>query len=57
MNKKRMRLESISQSKQPVLADGGSGTTFVKKTAASSTDSPFLKHHKDVKIATAAWKH
>ena len=57
MNKKRMRLESISQSKQPVLADGGSGTTFVKKTAASSTDSPFLKHHKDVKIATADWKY
>ena len=57
MNKKRMRLESISQSKQPVLADGGSDTTFVKKTVASSTDSPFLKQHKDVKIATADWKY
>jgi len=50
MNKKRMRLESISQSKQPVLADGGSDTK-------NSPDSPFLKQHKDVKVATADWKY
>ena len=50
MNKKRMRLESISQSKQPVLADGGSNTKNVP-------DSPFLKQHKDVKVATADWKY
>ena len=51
MNKNRMRLESISQSHQPVLANGGSGASFDRKTAASSTDSPFLKQYKDVKIA------
>ena len=59
MNKNRMKLESISQSQQPVLANGGSTTTFEKKTVASSTDSPFLKQHKDVKIAprvTTDWK-
>jgi hypothetical protein len=59
MNKNRMRLESISQSQQPVLANGGSTATFDKKTVASSTDSPFLKQHKDVKIAprvTTDWK-
>ena len=50
MNKKRMRLESISQSKQPLLADGGSDTKNV-------SDSPFLKQHKDVKVATADWKY
>jgi len=50
MNKKRMRLESISQSKQPVLAAGGSDTK-------NSPDSPFLKQHKDVKVATADWKY
>ena len=50
MNKKRMRLENISQSKQPVLADGGSDTKNVP-------DSPFLKQHKDVKVATADWKY
>ena len=51
MNKKRMRLESITQSKQPVLANGGSGTSYKKKIEASSSDSPFLKQHKTVKIA------
>jgi replicative DNA helicase len=51
MNKNRMRLESISQSQQPVLANGGSDTSFIKRAVASSTDSPFLKQHKDVKIA------
>jgi replicative DNA helicase len=60
MNKNRMRLESISQSQQPVLANGGSGVKFEKKSVASSTDSPFLKQHKDVKIAPNAtmddWK-
>jgi len=50
MNKKRMRLDSISLSKQPVLADGGSDTK-------NSPDSPFLKQHKDVKVATADWKY
>ena len=50
MNKKRMRLESISQSKQPVLANSGSDTKNVP-------DSPFLKQHKDVKVATADWKY
>ena len=50
MNKKRMRLESISQSKQPVLAAGGSDTKNIP-------DSPFLKQHKDVKVATADWKY
>ncbi len=50
MNKKRMRLESISQSKQPVLADGGSNTKNLP-------DSPFLKQHKDVKVTTADWKY
>jgi len=50
MNKNRMRLESISQSQQPVLANGGSD---VKK----SPDSPFLKQHKDVKVTTADWKY
>ncbi len=49
MNKNRMRLESISQSQQPVLANGGGDT---KKTP----DSPFLKQHKDVKTATSDWK-
>jgi len=49
MNKNRMRLESISQSQQPVLANGGGDT---KKTP----DSPFLKQHKDVKMATSDWK-
>ena len=49
MNKKRMRLESISQSKQPLLADGGSDTKNVP-------DTPFLKQHKDVKVATSDWK-
>ena len=60
MNKNRMRLESISHSQQPVLADGGSNVKFEKKIVASSTDSPFLKQHKDVKIAPNAtmddWK-
>ena len=55
MNKNRMRLESISQSQQPVLAAGGSNVKFEKKIVASSTDSPFLKQHKDVKI-TPDWK-
>ena len=50
MNKKRMRLESISQAKQPVLANSGSDTK-------NSSDSPFLKQHKDVKVATADWKY
>jgi replicative DNA helicase len=50
MNKKRMRLESISQSKQPVLADGGSDTK-------NSPDTPFLRQHKDVKVTTADWKY
>jgi len=50
MNKKRMRLESITQSHQPVLADGGSNTK-------NSPDTPFLKQHKDVKVATADWKY
>ena len=54
MNKNRMRLESISQSQQPVLANGGSNVKFEKKIFASSTDSPFLKQHKDVKIAPNA---
>jgi hypothetical protein len=49
MNKNRMRLESITQSQQPVLANGGSDT---KK----SSDSPFLKQHKDVKTAITDWK-
>ena len=51
MNKNRMRLESIPQSQQPVLANGGSSANYVNKAVASSTDSPFLKQHKDVKIA------
>ena len=51
INKKRMRLESISQDKQPVLADGGSTTSYAKNTQVSSSDTPFLKQHKDVKIA------
>jgi len=49
MNKNRMRLESITQSQQPVLADSGADT---KKSA----DSPFLKQHKDVKTAISDWK-
>ena len=53
MNKNRMKLESISQTQQPVLADGGSDTKNV-------SDSPFLKQHKDVKITPNAtmddWK-
>ena len=56
MNKNRMRLESISSNQQPVLADSGADTKFVKKTATSSPDSPFLKQHKDVKVATSDWK-
>ena len=56
MNKNRMRLESISQSQQPVLANGGSDTNYVKKISSSSPDSPFLKQHKDVKSATSDWK-
>jgi hypothetical protein len=60
MNKNRMRLESISHSQQPVLADGGSNVKFEKKIVASSTDSPFLKQHKDVKTTPNAtmddWK-
>ena len=49
MNKNRMRLESITQSQQPVLANSGADT---KKFS----DSPLLKQHKDVKMATADWK-
>ena len=49
MNKNRMRLESISSTQQPVLANSGADT---KKTS----DSPFLKQHKDVKVATSDWK-